>query len=94
MNMTVGPTTCAPAGTVFSFEGAGFQPGENVGMNITAPDGSVLGASFELTADQHGNAGGATFNTGPSFPVGVWQATMEGSAGRKTARGYFKLQAP
>jgi hypothetical protein len=94
VNMTVGPSTCAPAGTDFTFTGSGFQPGESVGFYVTAPDGSVIGAPFELTADESGNVGGVTFDTGPSFPTGVWVATMEGDTSNATAKGYFKLLAP
>ncbi|HYP19359.1 MAG TPA: S-layer homology domain-containing protein [Chloroflexia bacterium] len=93
-DMTVGPSNCAPAGTEFSFEGSGFQPGENVGMYVTAPDGSVIGAPFEIQADEEGNAGGVTLNTNSSFPQGIYTATMEGTDSNNTARGYFKLLAP
>jgi hypothetical protein len=93
-NMQILPSNCAPAGTRFLFVGRGFQPGENVGVYVTAPDQSVFGAPFQLQADQSGVAGTVLFTTQRNFPLGVWAMTMEGVSSRRVAIGYFKLIAP
>ncbi|MDQ3931203.1 MAG: S-layer homology domain-containing protein, partial [Chloroflexota bacterium] len=94
IDMTISPAKCARAGSGFNFKGKGFQPGEKVSMYVTAPDGSVIGANFQIQADESGNAGDVYFSTTTSFPQGIYVATMEGGASNKIARGYFKLLAP
>jgi hypothetical protein len=91
VNMTVQPSNCAKRGTVFQFEGRGFQPGENVGVWLTAPDQSVVGAPFQIEADGSGAAGTVTFQTFSDLPLGVYVLTMEGTSSRARAFGYFKL---
>ncbi len=93
-NMQILPSNCAPAGTRFLFVGRGFQPGEKVGVYVTAPDQSVFGAPFQIDADSNGMAGTVSFTTQRSFPLGVWAMTMEGVTSHRTAIGYFKLIAP
>jgi Fe2+ transport system protein FeoA len=93
-NMAVEPTNCGPAGTTFEFTGTGFQPGESVGMYVTAPDGAVIGSSFEIQADEQGTVSGVYIRTNASFPQGMYVATMEGLTSKHVARGYFKLLAP
>ncbi|MEO6456649.1 MAG: hypothetical protein ABIO92_00020 [Chloroflexia bacterium] len=93
-NVTVRPRNCAPAGTVFSFDATGFQPGENVGVYITLPDQSVFGAPFQVQANGSGAAGGVSFTTARNFPPGVWAITFEGVTSRRVAVGYFKITAP
>jgi hypothetical protein len=91
VNMSISPSNCAKAGTRFSFVGRGFQGGENVGVYVTAPDQSVFGAPFQITADGSGTAGTVTFTTQSTFPLGVWAMTMEGTSSHARAIGYFKL---
>lgn len=91
VNMLITPGNCEPAGTHFSFTGSAFQPGENVNVYVTAPDGSVFGAPFQLQADANGNTGPVQFNTATSFPIGEWTITMEGVVSHRQALGYFRL---
>ncbi|MDQ3704349.1 MAG: S-layer homology domain-containing protein [Chloroflexota bacterium] len=93
-NMTVGPSNCAPTGSEFEFTGAGFEPGEYVGIYLTAPDGSVLGFSSSIEADERGSVSGVSLHTTDSFPQGIYVMTMEGFDSGRVARGYFKLLAP
>jgi hypothetical protein len=93
-NMTISPSNCGRAGTQFRFLGRGFQPGEDVGVYVTAPDQSVVGAPFQITADGTGAAGTVQLNTQPNFPLGVWAMTMEGTSSHARAIGYFKLTPP
>jgi hypothetical protein len=91
VNMQILPRNCGPGGTVFIFIGRGFQPGENVGVYVTAPDQSVFGAPFQTQADSAGFADPVSFSTLPGFPTGVWAMTMEGTTSHARAIGYFKL---
>jgi hypothetical protein len=87
---------CGPRGTTFNFSGSGFDAGENVGVYVTAPDQAVIGAPFQVTADQAGNVGGVFLNTNSQFPLGIYAVTYEGTSSHKTAIAYFKIigQAP
>jgi hypothetical protein len=85
------PNGCGRGGTVFLFLGRRFQPGEQVGAYVTAPDQSVFGAQFQFTADSDGLAGVAEFDTLPGFPLGIWAITFEGVTSHHKAIGYFKL---
>ena len=89
-NASVRPD-CGPQGTQFEFSGTGFQPGENVGIYVTAPDQSVIGADFQVEADGAGNVGGVFLSTTRSFPLGVYAVTYEGTSSRRTAIAYFKV---
>ncbi|MCU0490284.1 MAG: hypothetical protein MUD01_01655 [Chloroflexaceae bacterium] len=89
-NATVTPSS-GPRGTTFTFVGRGFQPGENVGVYITAPDQSVFGAPFQVAADERGVAEEVFLDTDSSFPVGVYAITFEGVSSRNKAVGYFRI---
>ncbi|HMP41910.1 MAG TPA: hypothetical protein PKA05_16135, partial [Roseiflexaceae bacterium] len=61
---------------------------------VTAPDRSVVGAPFQVVADNAGQAG-ATFNSGVLRGIngitGIWAITFEGvNTGRK-AIAYFEV---
>ena len=84
-------SNCERAGVLFGFLGGGFEPGENIGVYITAPDQSVFGAPFQTVADEDGISGGVTFQTRPGFPPGIWAITMEGTTTHRTAIGYFRI---
>lgn len=91
IDMQVLPRNCGPGGSFFIFVGRNFQPGENVGVYVTAPDQSVFGAPFQTTADAQGVPESVSFQTLPGFPLGVWAMTMEGTTSHHRAIGYFKL---
>jgi hypothetical protein len=90
VSATIDPL-CGPVGTIYSIHITGFQPGENVGVYVTAPDQSVVGAPFQTTADDNGVTNTISFGTQPNFPLGVWAMTMEGTTSHSRAIGYFKL---
>lgn len=79
-------------GTVFTFAARGFQPGENVGVYITAPDRSVIGAPFQIVTDGAGNAEQVTFRSQSDFPVGIYAITFEGVSSGRKAIAYFEVQ--
>jgi hypothetical protein len=91
VNMTITPSNCAKAGAGFAFVGRGFQADEIVGVYVTAPDQSVVGAPFQITARADGTAGTVSFSTRTNYPLGVWAMTMEGVSSHNRAIGYFKL---
>lgn len=80
-------------GQAFFFDAAGYLPGEQVGVWLNAPDSSVLGASFQLTADASGSIGWAQvyFQTDTTTPLGVWSFVGQGTTSGRTAVGYFLL---
>jgi hypothetical protein len=84
-----------PPGTVFSFEAGGFEPGEAVGVWITAPDQSTFGADFQATADGEGSIAAARIGltTDGSFLEGVWSFNAEGVRSGRQAVGYFRISA-
>lgn len=89
--MVVRPNNCSRGGTLFSFAGTGFKGGELVGVYLTAPDQSVIGAPFQVNSDGNGNAEGVSFQTSAGFPLGIYALTMEGTQSHSVAVGYFKL---
>jgi hypothetical protein len=91
VNMTITPSNCARRGTTFTFTGRGFQPGENVGVWLTAPDQAVIGAPFQVEADGNGVTGVVSFQSFSELDLGVYVLTMEGTSSRARAFGYFKL---
>jgi hypothetical protein len=82
---------CGPGGTLFAFVGRGFQPGEDVGVYITAPDQTVFGAPFQVEADSNGVADVVTLRSDPSFPTGIYAITYEGVRSKNKAILYFKI---
>ncbi|HMP41909.1 MAG TPA: hypothetical protein PKA05_16130, partial [Roseiflexaceae bacterium] len=80
-----------PAGIAFEFIAGGFRSGERVGVYVTAPNGVVDGAPFQVTADSNGLAS-AVYRTTGSTPTGIWAITFEGT--RSGARGiaYFEVK--
>lgn len=77
-------------GTVFTIVGRGFQPGEAVGVYATAPDRSVYGAPFQVSADGNGNVE-VTFTAISGIPTGVWANTFEGVTSGRKAIAYFEI---
>jgi hypothetical protein len=81
------------AGEVFVLDARGFQPGEEVSVWVTAPDQSVLGANFRVTADELGSitSNGIYFPTDEDTPLGIWAMTAEGITSGNQAIGYFQV---
>jgi hypothetical protein len=83
-----------PPGTTFAFGATGFEPGEQVGVWVNAPDQSVLGADFQVEADRTGSIGyaGIGIQTGPDFPEGLWSFVAQGVQSKRQAIGYFRIK--
>ncbi|MEO8286915.1 MAG: hypothetical protein ABI670_10820 [Chloroflexota bacterium] len=89
--MRIVPTKCGKGGTVFGFFASGFQPGEQAGVYITAPDQSVIGAPFQVDVDDSGTTDGVGLTTSASFPQGIYAITFEGTTSHHREIGYFKV---
>lgn len=89
-NAVVEPTT-GSQGTIFSAYGTGFSPGEAVGVYITAPDQSVLGAPFQVGTDGQGVSEWVYYHSGFDDPPGVYAITFEGVSSKHKAIAYFRI---
>jgi hypothetical protein len=83
---------CGPAGTVFSAIGGGFTKNENIGVYVTAPDQTVIGAPFQVQADGSGTSSVVTFSTQPGFPSGIYAISFEGVKSHHKAIAYFRVK--
>jgi polysaccharide biosynthesis protein PslG len=95
VNATVAPAT-GPAGTTFTAQLFGFEPGEQVSIWLTLPDQSVLPAPEIATANDAGVAiygGSDAINifTSEGDPPGLWVLTGQGNASGRQALGYFTV---
>ena len=92
VNASVTPQS-GPPGTTFAFVAQGFEPGEQVGIWLTAPDQSTFGAGFQATADGQGSIASARIGltADNSFADGLWSFNAQGVASKKQAIGYFRV---
>ncbi len=92
VHATVSPQS-GPPGTRFTLVASGFDPGEKVGIWLTAPDQSTYGADFQSTADSQGAIGGADIGvtTDTGFPAGIWSFNAQGVRSGRQAVGYFRI---
>ncbi|WP_129673858.1 hypothetical protein [Candidatus Chloroploca sp. Khr17] len=81
-----------PPGTIFTVIGIGFAPGEKVGVYVTAPDGQVDGAPFQIGANGVGFTDKVSFETEADIQLGVWAMTFEGVSSGHKAIAYFRIQ--
>lgn len=82
-----------PPGTSFVFEASGFEPGERVGVWLTAPDQSTFGAAQQATADSQGSITGAglSITSDVTFPAGLYSFNAQGVRSKREARGFFRI---
>jgi len=94
VNARVSPDS-GPRGTSFVFDAFGFEPGENVGVWLTAPDQSTFGAGFQAVADAQGSIGYQRIGiqTDANYPLGVWSFVGQGVRSGRQAVGYFRITA-
>jgi hypothetical protein len=83
---------CGPAGTEFGAIGAGFKPGEDIGVYVTRPDQSVAGASFQVKADKDGFSEVAYFTSGANSAPGIYAFSFEGVKSHNKAIAYFRIK--
>lgn len=80
-----------PRGTTFAAIAGGFEPGERIGVYITTPDQSVLGAPFQVNSDDEGISEIVTFTTGRNSPTGIYAMTFEGVSSGHVAIAYVRV---
>lgn len=92
VNARVTPES-GPPGTTFTFAAEGFEPGEAVGIWLTAPDQSTFGADFQATADSNGSIAGENIaiTTNQEFADGIWSFNAQGVRSGRQAIGYFRI---
>jgi hypothetical protein len=90
VNARVRPSNCVKQGTVVEFDIYGFQPNEEVGFWLTAPDGSVIGTVRTVNIGPSGEATSFEFDTG-DFPPGIWYLVFQGVSSKHTAIVYIKI---
>ncbi len=92
INASVTPDS-GPPGTTFLFDATGFEPGEQVGIWITAPDGSTFDAGLQGRANDAGSIidDNIALETDDSFPDGIWSFNAEGVNSGNAAIGYFRI---
>ncbi len=92
INATVTPSS-GPPGTTFAFAAFGFNPGERVGIWLTAPDQSTFDAGFQADANDDGSIvdEGIALETDESFPGGIWSFNARGVNSGVEAVGYFLI---
>jgi hypothetical protein len=92
VNASVTPQS-GPPGTTFAFTAQGFEPGEKVGIWLTAPSQSTFGADFQAEADSQGSIANARIGitTDGGFAEGIWSFNAQGVKSKKQAVGYFAI---
>jgi hypothetical protein len=80
-----------PVGTTFTISVWGFQPNEQVGFWINAPDGSIVGTRETAQISPSGRVDGLTFPTDSSYPTGIWSVVFQGVSSGHQSVAYFKI---
>ncbi len=82
-----------PQGTEFVLDAWGFEPGERVGVWLTAPDQSTFGADFQAQADSQGSIvnEGVSIVSDRDFQPGIWAFNTQGVRSGRQAIGYFRV---
>ena len=91
-NATVTPRCGRPGDEYTLTEAHGFRPGEHVGVYLTDPRQIVIGATFQLIADDTGTVGGAYYPSSFRDSPGIWAFTAEGVNTHAKSIGYFKMK--
>jgi hypothetical protein len=78
-------------GQSFVFAAIGFESNEKVSIWLNQPDGAILSAPFQATANSSGEIEPVQFNSAEDSPLGVWSFVAHGIASEHEAVGYFLL---
>ena len=87
------PSKCVKKGEVITMDIFGFQPNEQVGFWLTAPDGSVVGTVQTEDIGPGGEVDGLPFDTS-RLPTGLWFWVFQGTSSKHQAIVYFKVLNP
>lgn len=86
----VSPSNCITQGTPITLDFFGFQPNEEVGFWLNAPDGSVVGTVETLELDSSGSLLGVPIETA-ELDLGIWFFVMQGTESGHQSIAYFKV---
>jgi hypothetical protein len=84
------PGKCVKAGEPLSLDIFGFQPNEQVGFWLTAPDDSIIGTRRTYDIGPSGAADDLSFPTRGLDP-GLYYWVFEGTASKHQSIIYFKI---
>lgn len=91
INGRIRPAKCVKAGTRMAMDVFGFQPDDQVGYWLTAPDGSVYGTVRTYSIGPSGTAENLRFDT-DDMPEGLWFWVFQSSTdSNRKAVIYFKI---
>jgi hypothetical protein len=90
INANIRPSNCIPAGTQIEIDVFGFQPNEQVGFWVTAPDQSVDGTVETVDIGPEGGIFGLPLDTTGLAP-GVWAITFRGVESGNQSVIYFRI---
>lgn len=93
VNGRIRPSSCVERGTTIRVDAFGFQPNEQVGFWLTAPDASVYGTIETVDIGSQGAVSDLPLRTNNLDP-GLWYLVFEGVASKHQAIIYFKILAP
>jgi hypothetical protein len=92
VNGRIRPGKCLGAGGMLAIDVFGFQPNEQIGFWLNAPDGSVFGSRSTYNIGPSGSVENLPFDTS-GLPAGAWSLVFKSSTTDYTAIVYFKVLA-
>jgi hypothetical protein len=84
------PSKCVKKGVEIEIDIFGFEPNEQVGFWLTAPDGSIAGTRRTLSIGPQGAVNGIPFPTDGLDP-GIWYFVFQGVSTNHQSIAYFKI---
>ncbi|HNP72504.1 MAG TPA: hypothetical protein PKK15_15395 [Kouleothrix sp.] len=92
-NARIRPGKCVKQGEVIAMDIYGFQPNEQIGFWLTAPNGAVLGTVHTYNVGPNGAVEGLPFDTKDLDP-GLWFWVFKSSTSDYASVIYFKVLKP
>lgn len=86
------PGKCVKQGDPILIDIYGFQPNEQIGFWLTAPDGSIYGTRGTYDIGPSGSVDGLPLDTG-DIPPGLWYWVFQGVSSGHQSVIYFKVLA-
>lgn len=90
VNARIRPSKCLKQGDPFEMDIFGFEPNEQVGFWLTAPDGSVVGTRGAYDIGPTGAVDAIPISTA-DLPPGLWFWVFQGTTSQHTSIIYFKV---
>jgi hypothetical protein len=87
------PGKCVKQGDPVLIDIYGFEPNEQIGFWLNAPDGSVFGTTRTYNIGPQGGVDGFPIDTS-RIPVGTWYLVFQGTTSNHQSIAYFKVAKP